>query len=304
MEGVTDTVFRQIIASCAKPDLFMTEFTSVEGYFSDGRQRVAESLKFTAQIEQPIVAQIWGKVPHTMQPMAEELAHMRFAGIDINMGCPDKNVVAHGCGGALIENTGLVGELIKAVKKGAPELPISVKTRLGFRSIETDTWIRFLLEQGLDALFVHGRTVRELSRVPAHWDEIGKVVRIRDKAGVATKIIGNGDVKDATDALEKSKKYGVDGVMIGRGIFENLWAFDRSAHPHIGTTQDLFSLMRQHIQLFSETWGSGKNYATLKKYFKIYIKGFDGASEIRDRVMQTNTPEESLSILDTIRIPH
>lgn len=300
MEGVTDTVFRRIVAGCAKPDLFMTEFTSADGYFSKGRDAVAESLRFT-QEEEPIIAQIWGNNSENMYRMAGELTTMGFSGVDINMGCPDRNVVAHGCGAALIDNPKLSKELITAVKKGTNGLPVSVKTRLGFKTLETEYWISFLLDCGIDALIVHGRTAKELSKVPAHWDEIGKAVVIRDRMRVSTKIIGNGDVKDANEALKKSKQYGVDGVMIGRGIFENLWAFDRSEHPHVATTHELFSKMKQHIDLFKTEWGSNKHYATLKKFFKIYIKGFEGASEVRDKVMQTTTPEEALLLLEVIK---
>lgn len=303
MEGVTDTVFRRIVALCAKPDLSMTEFTNVEGYFSIGKERIAESLRFTPE-EQPLIAQIWGNNPETMEQMAIVLCSMGFVGIDINMGCPDRNVMAHGCGAALIETPDIAKALVKAVKRGIEssgrDIPVSVKTRLGLKNIQTHSWISFLLEQGLDALTVHARTAKELSKVPAHWDEIEKVVTLRDTMGIATKIIGNGDVKDAKDAKEKSKQHGVDGVMIGRGIFENMWAFDRSEHPHVGTTSELFGIMKTHIQMFEKEWGNTKNYATLKKFFKIYIKGFDGASEVRDRIMQTNTSKEALAILDTL----
>jgi len=218
------------------------------------------------------------------------------------MGCPDRAVMKSGCGGALIQNMNLARELIAAVKNGvkAFHIPVSVKTRLGFSKIETDTWIRFLLEQGLDALTVHARTVRELSKVSAHWDEIGTIVKLRDSLGVSTKIIGNGDVMNAKDAYRKYEQYGVDGVMIGRGIFDNLWAFDRSPVPHIATQKELFAIMKRHIALFEKEWGSAKNYSTLKKYFKMYIKGFDGASVVRDRVMQTTDASQALAIIEEI----
>jgi nifR3 family TIM-barrel protein len=304
LEGVADTVFRQIVASSVKPDLFVTEFTSADGYLSPGRFAVAENFRFT-DIEKPILAQIWGKNPDTMRRTAKELAGMGFAGIDLNMGCPDRTVVGHGCGAALINTPDVVKAVIQAVKDGIKDagrvLPVSVKTRIGFKTITTDTWLSFLLEQGIDALSVHGRTAAELSKVPAHWDEIGKAVSIRDRMKVPTVIVGNGDVRDAKDAMEKAKTYGVDGVMIGRGIFANMWAFDKSDSPHVGTPKELLDIMERHVKLFTVTWGDKKNYPILKKFFKIYVNGFRGATEWRVRFMATNTAEEALALLKELR---
>lgn len=298
LEGATDTVFRQIVASCAKPDLFFTEFTSAEGFCSAGKERVADNVVFTPN-ETPIIAQIWGKDPAMLYQTARELSGMGFSGIDINMGCPDRAVVKSGCGAAMIDAPAVAREAIDAVKRGAGGLPVSVKTRIGNTSIETDRWITFLLEQGIDALTVHGRTAKELSRVPAHWDEIGKAVAIRNEMTVSTAIIGNGDVKDVKEAKEKYEQYGVDGIMIGRGIFHNPWAFDRSGH--VGTTQELLDVMERHITLFNTTWGSRKNYAVLKRFYKIYVSGFPGATRWRERFMATNSAEEALEVLSSLR---
>lgn len=304
LEGVTDTVFRRMVASCARPDIFYTEFMSADGYCSLGRERVKESLRFTTD-EQPIIAQIWGNNPNTIFDTAKDISTMGFAGIDINMGCPVRDVVKTGSGAAMIKTPDVVKEVIKALKKGAGSasrrIPVSIKTRIGFNTIITKEWISFLLGLELDALTIHARTAKELSKVPAHWDEIGKVVQIRNHMGVKTKIIGNGDVKDAADAMEKYKKYGVDGIMMGRAVFANMWAFDTSVNPHVATTQELFDLMERHIRLFKETWGDRKNYAILKKFFKIYITGFKGASEVRDRCMKTNSAEEVFGIITNLR---
>lgn len=293
LEGVTDTVFRQIIASCAKPDVFFTEFTSAEGFCSEGKERVAENFVFI-QYETPIIAQIWGKDPDMLYQTAKAVSAMGFAGIDINMGCPDRAVVKSGCGAAMIDTPEVAKATIAAVRRGAESLPVSVKTRLGNKKIDTERWITFLLEQNIDALTIHGRTAKELSKVPAHWDEIAKAVAIRDRMRVPTVIIGNGDVKDAIDALEKHKEYGVDGVMIGRGIFQNPWAFDRNGH--VGTTSELLDIMERHIKLFTTTWGEKKHYAILKKFYKIYVNGFHGATDWRERFMATNSAEEALAL--------
>lgn len=299
LEGVTDTVFRRIVGSCAAPDLYFTEFTSADGYCSAGKAAVAENFRYTEK-EKPIIAQIWGNNPDTLYRTAAEISEMGFSGIDINMGCPAQTVMVHGCGAALIDTPDVAHACIAAVKKGAGELPISVKTRIGTRHIITDEWISFLLAQGLDALIVHGRTAREMSKVPAHWDEIGKVVALRDRMGVTTQIIGNGDVVDAKDAIIKHKEFGVDGIMIGRGVFTNLWAFDTSADPHVGTTSELLDIMERHIRLFDQVWRERKNYALLKKFFKIYVNGFPGAVEARVRFMETQSASEALVLLEEL----
>lgn len=305
LEGVTDTVFRRIVASCSRPDIFFTEFMSADGYCSVGRERVKESLRFTKD-EQPIIAQIWGNDPKTIFETAKDISTMGFAGIDINMGCPVRDVVKTGSGAAMIKTPDVVKEVIEALKKGAGSasrrIPVSIKTRIGFNNIVTKEWITYLLGLNIDALTIHGRTAKELSKVPAHWEEIGKAVVMRNQMGVKTKIIGNGDVKDAADAIQKHKTYGVDGIMMGRAVFQNMWAFDRSSHPHVATTKELLDLMERHIHLFESEWGSKKNEAILKKFYKIYINGFEGASEVRDQCMKTNTVEEVLHILQDLKV--
>jgi nifR3 family TIM-barrel protein len=287
MEDVTDTVFRQIIASCTKPDIFYTEFTNVDGLLSEGHDIVSQRLKYS-ETEHPIIAQLWGIHPNAFYEAAKQIVALGFDGVDINMGCPQKKVTQHGACAALISNQSLAKEIIDATKKGVNgKIPVSVKTRIGYKKI-SDTWIQFLLEQHLDALIIHGRTAHEMSKVPAHWDEIAKYT------GCGTLIIGNGDVKDAKDAMEKCNTYKTDGAMIGRGVFDNPWCFDHTGHN--GTKEELFALLKKHVDLFEHTWRNTKNYAILKKYFKIYIRDFTGASELRSQLC-TMTPEE---IHDTI----
>lgn len=305
LEGVADTVYRQIIAGAAKPDIFVTEFTSADGFCSPGRDIVAENFAYTP-IEQPIIAQVWGKNPETLYETAKAAADMGFAGIDINMGCPDRTVMKHGGGAAMIGTPVVAKAAIDALKTGVadsghPDLPVSVKTRIGITKIETERWASFLLEQELGALTIHGRTAAELSKVPAHWDEIGKVVAIRDGMGMATPVIGNGDVKDAKEAQEKHNFFKVDGIMIGRGIFANLWAFDRSRTPHVGSVSEYLDVMERHIRLFDRTWGTRKNYAILKKFYKNYVNGFHSATEWRVRFMATNRADEALILLAELR---
>ncbi len=304
MEDVTDSVFRQIVAVCARPTVFFTEFTSVDGLCSRGREEVIRRFEYTPG-EHPIIAQIWGNRPELFSKAAKLIADMKFDGVDINAGCPQKNVTSRGAGACLIQDPPLMKEIIAATKEGAAQralpgggIPVSVKTRLGYKKISMD-WISFLLEQDLDALTIHGRTVSELSRVPAHWDDIGRVVTLRNQMKKDTIIMGNGDVVDYADAAEKCNMYGTDGAMIGRGIFQNLWAFDTNGVTHMDDHKALMRIMREHMRLFEKT---GKNFAILKKFFKIYIQGFPHAGDIRERLMEADTRQEAEEILRELTV--
>lgn len=308
MEGGTDTVFRQVVSSCAKPDVMFTEFTNCEGLLSKGRQEVGKRLLFT-EGERPLIAQIWGIKPESFFKVAQELSEMGFDGIDINMGCPEKTVVSHGCCSALIENPSLAQEIIEATREGAGSLPVSVKTRIGFKTIKTEEWIGFLLHQNLPALTVHFRTQKEMSLVPAHWEEAEKVIQLRNKISPNTIIIGNGDVLTREQGKALAKQYNVDGVMIGRGIFHNPYVFDSNNTFAIQTKEERVKLLKQHLMLFERTWKNEnplsersyqKSYPPLKRFFKIYIQGFDGASDLREQLMTTESIEEARDILNTI----
>jgi tRNA-dihydrouridine synthase len=214
------------------------------------------------------------------------------------MGCPERSVMKKGSCAALINNPILAKEIIEATKRGAQgKLPVSVKTRIGTNTIITEEWAGFLLEQDLNALTIHGRTAKEMSAVPAHWDEIGKVVLLRDGMKKKTVIIGNGDVRSFQEAQERVKESGVDGVMIGRGIFENIWLFDPTVDSISVPVRERMKLLFRHMELFEQTWKGDKNFQILKKFFKIYVKGFDNASEVRVALMETKNSEEVLKIL-------
>lgn len=301
MEGGTDTVFRQIVVDCGRPDVMFTEFTNVEGLLSKGRNDVALRLKFT-ETEKPLIAQIWGKNPIAYFEVAQQLVQLGFDGIDINMGCPERTVVRNGCCSALIENHELAEKIIKSTKEGAGDLPVSVKTRIGFKSIATEEWISFLLNQNISALTVHFRTQKEMSLVPAHWEEAEKVVKLRDKIAPSTVIIGNGDIMSKKQGLDLANKYGVDGIMIGRGVFHNPYVFNEKINYEKQTKEERISLLKKHINLFEKTWKSNekvykKSFLPLKRYFKIYISGFEGAVDLRAKLMETRTLEEAKQIL-------
>lgn len=301
MDDVTDTVFREVVVKVAAPDLLMTEFASTDGFMSEGGHSSVSRKLYVNQSESdlgvPLIAQIWGATPQHYHDTAKALAASgRFAGIDINMGCPEKGIVKRGCCGGLIERPEVAAEIIAATKAGAGGLPVSVKTRIGLRSINTEKWITHLLKQDIAALTVHGRTVSEMSKVPAHWDEIAKAREIRDRIAPHTVIIGNGDVVNRADGETKAAESGVDGIMIGRGIFHDLLTFakDKAAL----TQEESFSILHNHISLYARTWGTQKSFEPLKKFFKIYVNGFHGASERRQQLMETHSYDEALQIVE------
>ncbi len=298
MEAVTDVVFRHVVAHAAAPDLYFTEFTNAASFCSpEGKHSTRGRLTFT-QDEQPMVAQIWGSKPEHFAKMSKGLAEMGFAGIDINMGCPDKAVNKTGGGAALIETPELAAELIAAAKEGG--LPVSVKTRLGYKKQKTEEWAGFLLRQNIAALTIHARTQKEMSKVPARWEEIGKVVKIRNEIAPHTLIVGNGDVCDRQHGLELAEQYGVDGVMIGRGIFHNPFAFEKQPRDH--SREELLGLLQLQLDLFDKYSRElePRRFDPLKRFFKIYVRDFPGASELRDKLMHTKSTDEVRQILRTI----
>jgi len=296
MYEVTDTVFRRIVGDCAAPDLYVTEFVNVDGLQSPGRDKLLPRLKFT-QTERPIIAQIWGKTPENYYKTAQDLVTMGFDGIDINMGCPDKSVVKNGCCAALINNRELAQEIIQATQQGAGSLPVSVKTRLGMNAVDL-SWHEFLLGQKLNALSIHGRTKKQMSKVPADWQVIGQIRELRNRLAPATKIIGNGDVMTRQQGQALALQYGLDGIMIGRGIFEDPYVFAKKSPWADLTRAQRIDLYRRHVELFAKTWTNNERpLPTLNKFCKIYINGFDGAKELRDQLMHANSTEELLRIL-------
>lgn len=297
MDDVTDSVFRQIVGSTAAPDLYFTEFVNVDGLQSPGREKLLPKLRKTAK-EKPLIAQIWGKNPENYYKTTLELKEMGFAGVDINMGCPEKNVVKNGCCSGLIDNRELAGEIIDAVKRAAGEdFPVSVKTRIGLKTIDL-TWIEFLLGYKLNMLTIHGRTQKEMSKVPAHWDLIGEAKQMRDRLCPSTIIVGNGDVKTRQQGLELAEQYGLDGIMIGRGIFEDPFIFAQESPWPTYTKEQKIALYRQHVELFAKTWTNGeRRLHTLNKFCKVYINGFEDAKELREELMNAQSTDELLSLL-------
>jgi nifR3 family TIM-barrel protein len=299
MENVTDYVFREIVCDLAKPDVLFTEFTSAHGLASPGRDTVAQKLKFSPR-QKPIVAQIWGSQPDNMGEAAKLVRELGFDGVDINLGCPDRNVMKKSAGAGLIGNYDIVEKMIASVKKGAKGIPVSVKTRMRHKEVTTEEWIGFLLKQDLAVLTVHGRTPEQQSLGAADWDEIGRIVEMRNRISPKTLIIGNGDVKSYAEVLDKHKKYKVDGVMIGRGIFSNPWVFEKELTSVERPRGEYVTILLSHLDLFEKTWGKRRNFAVLKKFFKMYVRSFDGANELRDKLMKTEESAEVREILKNL----
>lgn len=296
MEDVTDVVFRHVVSEAGRPDVFFTEFTNTESYcHPEGVHSVRGRLTFTED-EQPIVAHIWGDKPDHFREMSIGMAEMGFKGIDLNMGCPVPNVATKGKGSGLIQRPEIAAEIIQAAKAGG--IPVSVKTRLGYSEIdEWRDWLRHVFEQDIANLSIHLRTRREMSKVDAHWELIGEIKKLRDEIAPDTLLTINGDIPDRKTGLELAEKYGIDGVMIGRGIFHNPYAFEKEPREH--TSEELLGLLRLHLDLFDQyTENEPRQFKPLRRFFKIYVRGIRGASELRHQLMSTNTTDDARKLLD------
>ncbi|MGN1386577.1 MAG: tRNA dihydrouridine synthase [Bacillus sp. (in: firmicutes)] len=296
MEDVTDVVFRHVVAEAGRPDVFFTEFANSESYcHPEGEKSVRGRLAFTDD-EQPIVAHIWGDKPENFRKMSIGMAEMGYKGIDINMGCPVPNVAQRGKGSGLILRPDVAAELIEAAKAGG--LPVSVKTRLGYTDLgEWKEWLTHILKQDIANLSIHLRTRKEMSEVPAHWDLIPEIKALRDEIAPNTLLTINGDILDRQMGLELAEKYGVDGVMIGRGIFKNPFAFEKEPREH--SKDEYLGLLRLQLDLqdkYAEQLP--RSMSGLHRFFKIYVKGFRGASELRNQLMNTKSTDEVRALLN------
>jgi tRNA-dihydrouridine synthase len=359
MEDVTDCAFREMFAlhsgaglrfnapapngvvragikeSPGNKFVMFTEFVSVDGLMHpEGRERLKIDLAYT-EIQRPIVAQIWGADPEKFGRVTEWLVTLGFDGIDINMGCPQSKEIAAGSCAALIRNPKLAQEIIRAVQKSSNGLPVSVKTRLGYSKVdEMEDWVKYLLDTEIDALTLHARTKKEMSKVPAHWEKIADAVKFRDQLGSKTLIIGNGDIKSREEGVKRVRETGCDGVMVGRGAFGNPWFFRQPAIPHSdagskgidqiqnenqmypdpvrqtadkmhsdsgmthGTPSERLRVMLEHAELFEKMYAGIKSFFIMRKHFKAYCSGFPGASELRMKLMETKDLEETKRVVE------
>lgn len=294
MEAVTDVVFRHVIEKAAPPDIYFSEFTNATGWHHAGDKAIGGRLIRTDD-EGPLIAQLWGSDPVAMEGLARHCAELGFDGIDINMGCPDQSAIKGGGGAHMIRTPDVAAAIIRAAKTSG--LPVSVKTRLGYTSVdEWKEWLSFLLQQDIVALTVHLRTKKEMSKVNAHWELMGEIKSLRDTVSPDTLLIGNGDVRDRIHGQQLIDTHGIDGVMIGRGIFHNPFGFEKSTKAH--SKAELLDLLETQLDYFDEySVLTGRPFDTLKRFFKIYIRDFDGASQLRDTLMHTKSTHEVRSII-------
>lgn len=331
MADVTDAAFRRLIAKYGKPDVMWTEFVSADGLArapeepartadghrsGGGRKKLLLDLIYT-EAERPIVAQFFTSTPENMKKAALLAVELGFDGIDINMGCPDKTVEKQGAGAALMKNPKLAREVLRAAKDGAKGLPISVKTRIGFNKPELEGWLPEILKEEPAVVTVHARTRKEMSKVPARWEFVKRAVEIRDEMKSPALILGNGDVKDLAEARRRLEETGCDGVMLGRAIFGNPWLFSRGERSDLGNLKrsdlkERLNVLVEHAKLFEELLAcpaeasakgeACKNFAIMKKHFKAYVNGFDGASELRAELMETENASQVEEIINDFLI--
>lgn len=297
MEAVTDVVFRHVVAKAAPPDLWFTEFTNATGWAHAGDKAIGGRLIKTDD-EGPIVAQLWGSDPQSIEKLAAHCATLGYDGIDINMGCPDSSAVKSGGGAGMILNPENAAAIIAAAKTSG--LPISVKTRLGYSRVdEWHEWLTHILKQDVVNLTIHLRTKKEMSKVDAHFELIADIKRLRDEIAPQTLLTINGDIRDRQHGKELVETYGVDGVMIGRGIFANPFAFETDVSQH--SQQERIDLLKTQLELYDTYCElTGRPFETLKRFFKIYVRDFAGASELRDELMHAHSTEEVRDILSKI----
>ncbi len=302
LANVTDAAFRRLIAKYSKPggpQVMWTEFVSADGLAlanEEGKRKLMCDLLYS-EAERPIVAQFFTATPEHMEKAAALAQELGFDGVDINMGCPDKTIEKQGAGAKLILNPELAVELIAAAKRGAPNLPVSVKTRLGYNKDILEEWLPKLLAAEPAALTLHARTRKEMSKVAAHWDRVKRAVEIRNELGSKTLIIGNGDALDMDDAKKKAAESGADGVMLGRAIFGRPWLF-ATAPENSPSLEVRLRIAIEHTKLFEELLGDIKNFAIMKKHFKAYVEGFDGAKDLRVQLMDAKNADEVESLIE------
>ncbi len=301
MADVTDPAWRKLVAKLGKPDVFWTEFVSADGLYHtrelakmpDAENPLMRDLAFTPG-ERPIVAQIFSSQPEMVSYAAKLVAELGFDGIDLNMGCPDRGIERQGAGSAMIKTPEVARAVIRAAQE-ASGLPVSVKTRVGYNTESLDEWLPVLLEAKPAAITLHLRTRKEMSLVPANWEYMKKAVALRDRIAPDVLLIGNGDLTDLEDAKRKVAESGADGAMIGRGMFGNPWVF-AGRKPEDTPLPEKLAALVELAQDFEQLTPK-KNFAILKKHIKAFVTGFDGAADLRAKLMAAESAAELESVV-------
>lgn len=258
MDGVTDATFRHVVACYGKPDASLTEFTHVHDVCR-GPEFLLDSLIYH-EAERPVVAQLYGKDPALFYQAAHAVCELGFDGLDINMGCPSKNVASSGSGAALIRTPDLAHDILRAARQGIVDwvagqtleavgfkparvevinrmndqramarplprrtIPLSIKTRLGYEAVIVDRWIEHLMQEQPAVISLHGRTLQQMYRGEADWRAIARAAEIVRGSGIL--LLGNGDVQSPQDIVRRVRETGVDGVLVGRAVLGAPWFF-------------------------------------------------------------------------------
>lgn len=299
MDGVTDASYRQLIKRIAPDVIVYTEFLSTDA-IHHGAKRVIQQLHFDPALERPFIVQVFGKDPEHFLRAAKVIEDMGADGIDINMGCPAAKVVSSCHGSALIQRVDLARNLVEATKK-AVKIPVSVKTRLGWDTAETlIPFCRALVEAGADALAIHGRRYCDKFAGAANWEPIYEL-----KRAVSVPVIGNGDIRMAVDALAKIGN--LDGVMVGRGTFGNPWIMKDICDAFRGTSQtptverlsfqEKIPFILEHCELACRVKGEKRGMLEMRRHLVSYAKGFEGATELRTKLVRAEKLEDVEAIL-------
>jgi len=299
MVGVTDAAYRRIIAKYGKPDVMWTGFVPVNGLCSAGLKRLIHDLG-RSEAEHPIVAQVYGCEPQDFRAAARLIAELGFDGVDINMGCPAREVEKRKAGAALMQTPQLAQDIVAAAKEGAGGLPVSVKTRVGYQDDEIDQWLGCLLEARPAAITIHARARGEAYNHPARWDAVARAAALAREVQAAgeerTLIIGNGDVQSTSEARQRAAESGCDGVMIGRRILGDPWLFNERRNKNELAVLEILDVMLEHTATFIELYDGIKPLELMKKHLKAYAHGFEGAPQLRAGLMRAKTYAEMQAV--------
>jgi len=324
MDGYTDCAFREIVKKYSNPDLLFTEFVNCHGLFK-AFDKLANTLRYNEK-QRPIIAQLFGKEPEYFYKSALILCLLGFDGIDINIGCPAKNVAQKGGGAALIKKPLLAVEIIRSVKKAIKDyskgkydldpkiykaikikvkewnvklksqryITLSVKTRLGYSEYQPD-WFKCLEDEKLDFITVHARTYKQKFTGKANWKAIENIA-----SSIDTPVIGNGDIKSVKDLSRMVKQTNCAGVMIGRGAIGRPWVFDEDRN-YDGNVRIIKKIVMDHTNKYL-LFCKNKKFYELRKHFAQYFRGFKGAKKLREKVVRTNSLKELERIISFYKL--